>query len=277
MPLARWPDPSQDDPDKTFTNSQLTVWGNPGPLDVTGLYVTNGLSDGINRYSRVGLVNGKQYNLYRYTPGNASYTAWFLTTSTNGYPANTDPWWFRYTLDIGDMSPATSQSGATGNTNVSPAGPDHTWLGLGGNAAVSTNGFTYGGTRPERWRQAEEPWFHGYWYYLYADQYQKAINIDPNSKTVLLGGVPPGGIRGSQPYYALNLLEEITQPGEWYLNRTSGQLYFWPPADLTGAEHLRFHASATPLAPQEYNERRRAGPHHRNGTDQPDRHRGRRL
>jgi len=43
----------------------------------------------------------------------------------------------------------------------------------------------------ERWSQAEEPWFHGFWYYLYSDQYQKAINIDTNSKTVLLGGVPP--------------------------------------------------------------------------------------
>ncbi len=48
--------------------------------------------------------------------------------------------------------------------------------------------------------------------------------------------MPKYGIRASQPFYALNLLEEITQPGEWYLNRTNSKLYFWPPASLSGAD-----------------------------------------
>ena len=44
------------------------------------------------------------------------------------------------------------------------------------------------------------------------------------------------GITNSMPYYAENLLEEITRPGEWYLNRSSGVLYFWPPSEPAGHE-----------------------------------------
>ena len=36
-------------------------------------------------------------------------------------------------------------------------------------------------------------------------------------------------------YYAFNLLEEIDQPGEWYLDRTGGVLYLYPPTDLANA------------------------------------------
>jgi hypothetical protein len=36
-------------------------------------------------------------------------------------------------------------------------------------------------------------------------------------------------------YYAFNLLEEIDQPGEWYLDRTAGVLYLYPPCDLANA------------------------------------------
>ena len=30
-------------------------------------------------------------------------------------------------------------------------------------------------------------------------------------------------------YYAYNLLEELDQPGEWYLDRSTGTLYLYPP------------------------------------------------
>ena len=40
------------------------------------------------------------------------------------------------------------------------------------------------------------------------------------------------GFRPGQWYYAYNLLEEIDQPGEWYLDRDRGRLYFWPPGAI---------------------------------------------
>ena len=63
-----------------------------------------------------------------------------------------------------------------------------------------------------------------------------AADIDTSTNTVTLSDVPGYGIASGMPYYAFNLLEEITQPGEFYLNRDTGVLYFWPPADPTSSE-----------------------------------------
>lgn len=240
MPLARYPDPDENEPAQTFTNAQLTIFGDPGPLDVTGLYTNSGISDGVNKYARVGLVGTNQYNLYRYYWQHEGtwYRAWFLTTHTGGYPSTNNPWWCRYTPELGPMN-ATSQSGSTGTPRFDdPARISYGWLAVntvpGGSA--NTNVFTYAGTRPERWSQAEEPWFHGFWRYQWADQHQKGVSIDTVTKTITLGTIPTYGIAAGQPYYAENLLEEITRPGEWYLNRANGRLYFWPPAPLAGAD-----------------------------------------
>ena len=54
----------------------------------------------------------------------------------------------------------------------------------------------------------------------------------------VIATVPPYhgyGYRAGQRFYALNLLSEIDSPGEWYLDRDTGILYFWPPADIGSA------------------------------------------
>ena len=39
-------------------------------------------------------------------------------------------------------------------------------------------------------------------------------------------GINPGAAR----WYAFNLLSEIDRPGEYYIDRGNGLLYFWPPS-----------------------------------------------
>ena len=105
--------------------------------------------------------------------------------------------------------------------------------------------FTYSGTRPERWLTAEEPLFFGYWYYGWAELYSTGT-IDANTSTITLDYDPQYGIREGAYWYALNLLEEIDTPGEWYLNRSSGMLYFWPPAPLESGR-IAISTMAEPL------------------------------
>ncbi len=96
--------------------------------------------------------------------------------------------------------------------------------------------FTYEGDRPQRWTGEKEGWLHGYWFWDWADQRQPIQAIDTARKTLELK--PPYhnyGYRNRQWFYAFNLLAEIDQPGEWYLDREAGQLYFWPPAPLAQA------------------------------------------
>lgn len=102
--------------------------------------------------------------------------------------------------------------------------------------ALSDTRFTYTGDRPKRWSHAKDVWFHGYWARMWADRYAHPTTIDTATRSVTLSSKPGYGITGGQPYYAVNLLEEITQPGEWYLDRSTGFLYFWPPSSLTAPD-----------------------------------------
>ncbi|HLP01078.1 MAG TPA: right-handed parallel beta-helix repeat-containing protein, partial [Opitutaceae bacterium] len=114
-------------------------------------------------------------------------------------------------------------------------------------SALSTTRFTYTGDRPSRWTLAEEPWLHGLWSYHWADFHTKIATIDTASRTIDMASEPGDfGILDDRPYYAYNLLEEIDQPGEYYLDRTTGNLYLWPPAPISAAT-LQVSMLETPL------------------------------
>jgi hypothetical protein len=93
--------------------------------------------------------------------------------------------------------------------------------------------FTFHGIRPKRWSDTDDIWLHGYWTYNWADSYEKikSVNIEKQE----IATCEPHGVYGYSPrarYYYLNILEEIDEPGEWYLDRKTGILYFWPPEPL---------------------------------------------
>jgi len=93
--------------------------------------------------------------------------------------------------------------------------------------------FAYEADRPARWQQDADLWVHGYWYHDWADTYERVASIDTQGGIVTT--VPPHGAYGyreGQRFYFLNVLEELDEPGEWYLDRTSGVLYFWPPSPI---------------------------------------------
>ena len=93
--------------------------------------------------------------------------------------------------------------------------------------------FTYTDERPKRWAQEPDIWVHGYWFWDWSDQRQRVKAIDLEKKTIELEAAASHyGYRKGQWYYAYNLLSEIDQPGEWYLDRAAGMLYFWPPEPL---------------------------------------------
>ena len=92
---------------------------------------------------------------------------------------------------------------------------------------------TYAGDRPSRWLQAEDPWVHGLWSAYWADFHLAVAAIDPATRTLTFAQAPASyGILPQRPFYAYNLLEELDQPGEYYLDRTTGRLYLWPTRPL---------------------------------------------
>lgn len=100
--------------------------------------------------------------------------------------------------------------------------------------------FTYDGDRPKRWIAAQDVMLHGYWARDWADQRLKIESIDTEKRTITLQPKPQHafGFRKGQWFYAYNLLTELDQPGEWYLDRQSGVLYFWPPAEIAAGKPM---------------------------------------
>jgi hypothetical protein len=97
--------------------------------------------------------------------------------------------------------------------------------------------FYYHGDRPERWLKNPDILLRGYWRHDWYEEGQKIAQIDPQAKIITFTSPCAYGVGGGlRRYYALNILEELDAPGEWYLDRATGQLYFWPPAPLSQAE-----------------------------------------
>ncbi len=99
-----------------------------------------------------------------------------------------------------------------------------------GTKGSKTGQFMYEGDRPNRWLKENDAWVHGYWFWDWSDARQKIESIDTDKHIISV--VPPYhhyGYRVGQWFYAMNILAELDSPEEWYLDRQSSILYFWPP------------------------------------------------
>lgn len=94
--------------------------------------------------------------------------------------------------------------------------------------------FAYSGDRPSRWADAPAVWLQGYWCFDWAIDTIKVKSIDFDKKRITLAQQHVYGIGSgnSAPrrYKAFNLIEELDRPGEYFIDRESGLLYFWPPS-----------------------------------------------
>ncbi|MCU0492223.1 MAG: right-handed parallel beta-helix repeat-containing protein [Chloroflexaceae bacterium] len=111
--------------------------------------------------------------------------------------------------------------------------------------------FSYrqGDERPARWRNTDNIWFHGFTFANWADYHLPIAAIDPNAGTIALDTSNVGnwrGLRSGYRYVIYNVLEELDQPGEYYIDQASQTLYLWPPADVRQAD-LRLTLNEGPL------------------------------
>lgn len=86
----------------------------------------------------------------------------------------------------------------------------------------------------ERWRLEDDIRLAGYFAHGWDFQVARAAAADP-ARSLVKAGPPIYEYKEGCRYYAFNLLAELDAPGEYYIDRKSGQLYFYPPAPLAGA------------------------------------------
>lgn len=101
--------------------------------------------------------------------------------------------------------------------------------------------FEYRGDRPSLWTHARHVWLEGFWAYDWADEAIPIGSIDVEKHQITLAwphlyGIGAAYTGQGERYFAVNLLEEIDEPGEYYIDQDTNVLYFYPPAPLAGKD-----------------------------------------
>ena len=94
--------------------------------------------------------------------------------------------------------------------------------------------FGYLDDRVSFWADEKDAWIFGYFRWDWSDYYQKVAGIDKENKVISLA--EPWHVYGYKSgfrYYGINLLCELDSPGEYYLDREKGKLYWYPPEDYS--------------------------------------------
>ncbi len=96
-----------------------------------------------------------------------------------------------------------------------------------------TGAFEYSDARAKKWVNAPDVWLDGIFARDWAWSLNKVNKIDTISKTISLKYEEKYDLTAAHSFFfATNLLEEIDVPGEYYIDRQKGKLYFYPPTDF---------------------------------------------
>jgi len=90
--------------------------------------------------------------------------------------------------------------------------------------------------RAASWASLDDVWMFGLFAFEWADMTTLVKAIDNQSGTVTTEYASHFGFEKDRTYYFFNVLEELDEPGEWYLDREAGLLYLWPPEEAMTPE-----------------------------------------
>ena len=99
--------------------------------------------------------------------------------------------------------------------------------------------------RPSRWTNADDVWITGFFKHGYADDMVQVAAFNLTNGTVTTLQPHCYGFSSGKPWNtwkALNLLEEISLPGEYVIDRKQGTVFFLPPQEKKAAS-LRLEVS----------------------------------
>ena len=137
--------------------------------------------------------------------------------------------------------------------------------------SVTDNGdATHGGTfvyredRPVNWQKAlaeDQLWLRGFWRVPWVINGAQVKEINTTNSTITLMKDVGGGIGskykkdaqgrrhgdGTEPWYVVNLPEEITTPGEWAIDFKRQIVLLWPPDGVSAQNQILVAANKDPI------------------------------
>ncbi|WP_201352042.1 right-handed parallel beta-helix repeat-containing protein [Hydrogenimonas urashimensis] len=227
LSLARWPDKNETTYIPSLKDAEVHVYGKLRP-NVAGTYVKIGSKFPV--YKRVGLVNGHQFYIKRVEGKTISERRSWRIVRDDG-----KVFWKQDGLGYGLPKEFLSRhNGAKGTPSLVKPGEKQFGFAFTMEGLTDT-AFRYYGDRPNRWKNDGDLWINGMLKYAWSNSRMKIKKIDKVNHIFHLEKAPLYGIlRGRQKkaYYAYNILEELTSPGEYYIDRKRGKLYLWPEKNI---------------------------------------------
>ncbi len=100
----------------------------------------------------------------------------------------------------------------------------------------------------DRWAGEKDVRLGGYWFWDWSEQFHKVGRWDASARTFHIQPPYHGyGYKAGARYFGLNLFCEIDRPGEWYLDRETGLLYWYPPEGVSPSRaEVRFTVFQAP-------------------------------
>ena len=90
--------------------------------------------------------------------------------------------------------------------------------------------------RAALWKTLNDVWMFGYPAWNWADMSTPVVRVDEKTCAMETKMVSLYGMKAGAPYYFYNVFEELDSPGEWYLDRENGILYWYAPVPLAQAD-----------------------------------------
>ncbi|MCK5804694.1 MAG: hypothetical protein KAI66_17785, partial [Lentisphaeria bacterium] len=116
-----------------------------------------------------------------------------------------------------------------------------------GTLHVQKGRFRYSGDRPNRWTEEKGIMAAGYFLREWDKVHSRVTSIDEDERIITLApdiryhkstrqrAMP---VAKGTPYFLYNILAEMSAPGEFYIDRDTGKLYFYPPAKIEDSEMI---------------------------------------
>lgn len=230
LTLARYPKAVPREEVDIAPRAAIRVSGTLSP-DVTGDYAYKGL-DSLGRPYYQLTKNGVVWSI----AASAAGPDWRLSSRKDLGGSGTSAYWGTWDTFAGPAGAFVPASGASGTAFLAPADGS---LPVPGFLLIrATNGstqITAPDSRMSRWRASEAMYF-GLGYYSWSSSHSPLTSIDPVTGTLALSTAPTYGFRVGQPFFVYNLLEELTDPGDFFIDRANARLYFRPVGDAPPGE-----------------------------------------
>ena len=91
---------------------------------------------------------------------------------------------------------------------------------------------------PLNWTTAPDAYIEGYFATEYWGEWAKIGSIDTQNRKITFDNWTQYGVESGYRWAAINLLEEIDIPGEWYVDKNTMTLYYYPPYTLNAQEDV---------------------------------------